>query len=103
MGAVYRAWHLSLNMPLAIKEMTPQPGLDAQTLAQLRQQFQQEAAIMARLSHPNLVRVIDHFEEGGNAYLVMDFVEGESLAEWVVRERAFVEAQVLAWADYHRV
>ena len=33
MGAVYRAWHLSLNMPLAIKEMVPQPGLDAATLS----------------------------------------------------------------------
>jgi serine/threonine protein kinase len=98
MGAVYRAWHLTLNMPLAIKEMLPQPGLDAQTLDQMRQQFQQEAAVLAHLDHPNLVRVIDHFEEGDNAYLVMDFVEGESLADCIAREGALPEDEVLAWA-----
>jgi peptide/nickel transport system substrate-binding protein len=99
MGAVYRAWHLTLKMPVAIKEMVPQPGLDAATLSQLRQQFQQEAAVLARLSHPNLVRVIDHFEEGGSVYLVMDFVEGESLADRIAREGALTESEVLAWAD----
>ncbi|MBN1812914.1 MAG: serine/threonine protein kinase [Anaerolineae bacterium] len=98
MGAVYRAWHLTLNIPLAIKEMVPQPGLDTQTLTQLRQQFQQEAAVLARLNHPNLVRVIDHFEEGGSVYLVMDFVEGESLAERIAREGVLPEDEVLTWA-----
>lgn len=73
MGTVYRAWHLSLNLPVAVKEMVPQPGLDNQMLAQFRQQFQQEAVILARLNHPYLVGVIDFFEEKGNAYLVMQF------------------------------
>ncbi len=98
MGAVYRAWHLSLNLPVALKEMTPQPGLDADTLAQLRQQFQQEAAVLARLDHPHLVGVIDFFEEGGSVYLVMHFVEGESLAGRIEREGALPEDQVLIWA-----
>ena len=72
MGAVYKAWDTRLNVSLAIKEMVPQPSLDQQTLEQLRQQFQQEAQILARLSHPHLVRVTDFFEEDGKAYLVMD-------------------------------
>jgi serine/threonine protein kinase len=99
MGAVYRAWDTRLNVPVALKEMVPQPGLDHATLVQLRQQFQQEAKVLARLKHPNLVRVIDHFEEGGNAYLAMDFVKGESLADRIAREGALPEAQVLEWAD----
>ncbi len=57
MGAVYRAWHLNLHIPVAIKEMIPQPNLEAQTLTQLRRQFQQEAAILAHLHHPHLVGV----------------------------------------------
>jgi ABC-type sugar transport system substrate-binding protein/tRNA A-37 threonylcarbamoyl transferase component Bud32 len=98
MGAVYRAWDTRLNLPVALKEMTPQPGLDPHTLAQLRQQFQQEAQILARLNHPHLVRVGDFFEERGNAYLVMDFVEGEGLAELIEREGALPEDRVLVWA-----
>ena len=99
MGAVYQAWDTRLNVPVAFKEMIPQPGLDHQTLAQLRQQFQQEAQILARLSHPYLVRVTDFFEESGNAYLVMDFVEGESLADRIERDGALAESQVLEWAN----
>lgn len=99
MGAVYRAWDIRLKIPVAIKEMIPQPGLEAQTLTQLRQQFQQEAQVLARLNHPHLVRVSDFFEEGGNAYLVMDFVEGQSMAELIAQQGALPETRVLAWAD----
>jgi WD40 repeat protein/tRNA A-37 threonylcarbamoyl transferase component Bud32 len=99
MGAVYRAWDTRLNLPVALKETTPQPGLDPHTLAQLRQQFQQEAQILARLNHPHLVRVGDFFEERGNAYLVMDFIEGEGLAELIEHEEALPEDRVLVWAE----
>lgn len=98
MGAVYRAWDIRLNVAVALKEMRPQPGLDAAALAGLRDQFRREATILARLSHPNLVRVTDFFEEGSNAYLVMDFVLGESLADKMSREGAQSETQVTEWA-----
>ncbi len=98
MGAVYRAWDTRLDVPVALKEMTSQPGLDAATLAQLRQQFQQEAVVVARLVHPHLVRVTDFFEEGDNVYLVMNFVAGESLADLIRRVGAVPEEQVLTWA-----
>jgi serine/threonine-protein kinase len=99
MGAVYRAWDTRLNIPVALKEMVPQPGLDAATLTGLRQQFQQEATVLARMTHAHLVRVTDFFEEAGNAYLVMDFVEGESLADRIVRKGALSEKDVLTWAS----
>jgi len=99
MGAVYRAWDTRLSISIALKEMIPQPGLDLQTLTHLRHQFQQEATVLARLHHPRLVRVTDFFEEAGNAYLVMDFVEGESLAGRIEREGALPETQALAWTE----
>ena len=99
MGAVYKAWDHRLNVPVAVKEMVPQPGLDPQMLDALRRQFQQEATVLARMSHPNLVRVTDFFEEGGNAYLVMEFVEGQSLADLIAARGPLPEAQVLSWAD----
>lgn len=98
MGAVYRAWDLRLKIPVALKEMLPQPGLDPVKLEALREQFQQEAAVLARLGHPHLVRVTDYFEEQGSAYLVMDFVEGQSLATVIAQEGAQTEARVLTWA-----
>jgi serine/threonine protein kinase len=98
MGAVYRAWDTRLNRPVALKEMIPQAGLDVGMLAQLREQFEQEAQTLATLTHPGLVRVTDYFSWNNNEYLVMDFVEGESLADRIFREGAQPEAQVLAWA-----
>ncbi|MBN1261059.1 MAG: protein kinase [Anaerolineae bacterium] len=98
MAAVYQAVDTRLNVMVAIKEMMPQPGLDSQTLALLRQQFQQEAMVLARLNHPHLVRVTDFFNESNNAYLVMDFVKGYSLAKYIERWGMISEPQVLAWA-----
>ena len=98
MGAVYRAWDMRLNRPVALKEMIPQLGLDADTLAELRQQFKQEAQILATLTHPSLVRVTDHFSWNDNEYLVMDFIEGESLADRIYREGPQPEPQVVSWA-----
>ncbi len=99
MGAVYRAWDTRLNRPVALKEMIPQMGIDAEMLDQLRQQFEQEAQILGTLTHPSLVRVTDYFGWNENVYLVMDFVEGEDLANLIYREGAQSEEQVLAWAE----
>ena len=88
MGAVYRAWDLRLKVPIALKELRPQPGLDDELLQGLRKQFQQEASVLARLNHPNLVRVTDYFEESGKVFLVMDFVSGENLADVIEKEGA---------------
>jgi serine/threonine-protein kinase len=75
MGAVYYAWDLRLSIPVALKEMSAQADLADDVLDDLRAQFQQEAKVLARLNHPNLVAVTDFFEEQANAYLVMMYVE----------------------------
>lgn len=98
MGAVYHAWDMRLSIPVALKEMIPQVDIKPEILQELRTQFQQEATVLARLNHPNLVGVTDFFEEGRNVYLVMQFVEGVSLAEQIKRYGALPEAQVLAWS-----
>ncbi len=97
MGAVYRAWDLTLNVPVAVKEMVPQPGIDPHTLAQLRAQFHHEARALAGLSHPHLPRVTDFFEWGGCSYLVMDFIEGENLEQRVLRQGPLPSVQVGQW------
>jgi serine/threonine protein kinase len=99
MGAVYRAWDMRLEKPIALKEMVPQFNLSDEMLAGLREQFRQEAQTLATLVHPNLVRVTDYFSWEGKEYLVMDFVEGENLAELIARDGAQPEEQVLEWAE----
>ena len=99
MGAVYRGWDTRLRRPVALKEMKPQPGIDEAMLEQLRQQFEHEAQLLATLSHPNLVRVTDYFAWEGKQYLVMDFVEGEDLADRIKRQGAQSQDQVLHWSD----
>ncbi|MFP4394501.1 MAG: protein kinase domain-containing protein [Anaerolineales bacterium] len=97
MGAVYQAQDTRLNVRVALKEMFPPPNLDAASIHALNQQFQQEAQILARLKHPHLVRVSDYFIERGNAYLVMDFIQGHSLAEHIRRTGPLPEDQVVTW------
>ena len=98
MGAVYQAWDTRLNISVALKEMISQSDMDAQVLAEFQAQFQQEATVLARLNHPNLVGVTDFFEESLNVYLVMQYVQGDSLSERIKGEGALPEAQVVAWA-----
>jgi serine/threonine-protein kinase len=98
MATVYRAVDKRLNVTVALKELIAQPGLSPQMLAALRAQFLEEARVLARLKHPSLVRVTDFFEDQGNAYLVMDFIEGQSLADYIKQTGPVSEEQVLAWA-----
>lgn len=56
---------------------------------------EREARVLARLRHPALPRYVDHFEEGGCLYLVMELVEGESLASLRARGHAFDEEAVV--------
>lgn len=105
MGAVYLAEHTRLaGRRFAIKENIPEPNADPQTLAELRNQFYVEAKTLAALDHPNLPKVSDFFTVGDNEYLVMDFVEGETLQQVFDRHaqqfRApLPEKSVLGWAD----
>ena len=104
MGAIYRAEDLRLaGRYCAIKEVQPEPRASSSMLAQAREQFYREASTLARLDHPNLPKVSDHFSEGDCDYLVMDFVPGRELKEIMEearRQGKFLdEEEVLSWAD----
>ncbi|MBN2394583.1 MAG: protein kinase [Anaerolineae bacterium] len=100
MGAMYRAWDTQRDAPVSVKELTPQPDLDRAVLDRLRGEFEQEARILRTLRHPAMATLHNffHAEDTGNTYLVMDFVEGESLADCIARVGALPEAQVKVWA-----
>src|SRR5438093_8432321 len=77
MGAVYLAEQPGLGREVAIKELIQ----SADPLALRR--FLQEAQVMARTSHPNLVQVHDMELQGNINYLVMEFIRGRSLRDWM--------------------
>jgi serine/threonine protein kinase len=77
MGAVYLAEQPGLGREVAIKELIQ--SADPTAL----KRFLQEAQVMARTSHPNLVQVHDMELQGNVNYLVLEFVKGRSLRVWI--------------------
>jgi serine/threonine protein kinase len=77
MGEVYRARDTRLDRTVAIKVMPPHLASDAQ----LRQRFEREARAVSSLSHPNICALYDVGHQDGVDYLVMEFLEGQTLAE----------------------
>ncbi len=96
MGAVYEAQAVHLgNAPVAVKET-----FFNEQQRSMRAQFEREAATMARLRHPALPRVSDHFVEGGGQFLVMEFIPGDDLLMLLTRRGGpFDYRQVVAWAE----
>src|SRR2546421_471447 len=80
-GAVYKAADLQFgNRQVAIKEMS-QSSLSQQELIEATESFKREALLLANLTHPNLPRIYEQFTDVGRWYLVMDFIEGETMEE----------------------
>jgi serine/threonine-protein kinase len=100
MGQVYLAYDTRLaDKPCAVKELIPDPHLSAEERAQSAAQFHREAAVLAHLDHPHLPNVSDYFEENGRFYLVMDYIEGETLeARLIASPDGLPQEEVVEWA-----
>ncbi len=82
MGQVWLAEHTLLGRKVAIKSLHLQFARNAG----IRARFKQEAATLAHLQHPNIVALHDYIEEGDDAYLVMEYVQGTPLDEFITRQ-----------------
>ncbi|MHB2020786.1 MAG: protein kinase domain-containing protein [Candidatus Xenobia bacterium] len=101
MGTVYLARDLTLGgKKVAIKQMVVSiPDPDERERA--AQQFEREARLLASLDHPGLVDVTHYFEEGGNHYLVMAYIQGQTLKEYLASLPGLPSVQhVVEWADF---
>ena len=81
MARVFDAFDERLERPVAVKVLRP----ETEALPGMRQRFQQEARIAARLVHPNIVAVLDYGEDGGSSYLVMERLPGSTLRDEISR------------------
>jgi len=90
MGTVYRATDLISGQMVALKILNGRELRD-------RRRFEQEAAILATLSHPAIVRYLAHgADEAGDPFLAMEWLEGEDLAALIARQSLSVEDALFA-------
>ncbi len=92
MSSVYRAHDRVLERDVALKVLHERYADDPDYV----ERFRREARAIARLSHPNIVTVIDRGEVGGWEYIVFELVRGENLKELVADRRRLPVAEALA-------
>lgn len=83
MGVVYRGQHLKLPREVAIKSINATGQRDQH---RLKSRFEKEAFVQSQLDHPNVVKVYDYIVADDTYYIVMEYVEGRSLARLLARE-----------------
>ncbi len=93
MGVVFRAWDRRLAREVAVKLLAPALASDDG----IRRRFRQEACDAARITHPNVVTIFDADEDGGEPYIVMECLSGETLADVTSANRPDIE-RVRTWA-----
>ncbi|MBI3149809.1 MAG: serine/threonine protein kinase [Betaproteobacteria bacterium] len=106
MGIVYLALDPALQRPVAIKSL--RLAGSATDLTPVQQRFVEEARAAARLNHPNIVTVYEVGQEGGNAYIAMEYLEGRELKQILLddqpgltfREIAEIVEQIAEALDY---
>jgi serine/threonine-protein kinase len=94
MSTVYLARDTTLDRQVAVKILHREMSEQEDQL----QRFRQEARAVAKLSHPNVVAVIDAGEDGGHPYIVFEYVEGETLKQRINRIGALDPQEALAYA-----
>lgn len=81
MGEVYRAVNVHDGSPAAVKILFPEQTADPTA----RKRLEGEGEIVAAISHPNIVRLLERGEHGGRLYLAMELLQGDTLAQRLVR------------------
>jgi hypothetical protein len=84
MGVVYRGQHTKLPREVAIKSINPRAG--DHDLRAMRHRFEREAFIQSQLDHPGIVKIYDYIVAEQTYYIVMEYVEGRSLAQLLKQE-----------------
>jgi len=111
-GLTYLATDANLKLKVALKEylpgdiaarsadqsVAPSSSEAAEDFMWGKRRFLDESRTLASFRHPNIVRVMRFFEANGSAYMVMEYVEGAALPDWIKPRRPLVEGQIIALA-----
>ncbi|MCY7278007.1 MAG: serine/threonine protein kinase, partial [Phormidesmis sp. CAN_BIN44] len=93
-GITFKATHHYLNQVVVIKTLNEALRND-RNFPEFQRKFQDEARRLAMCVHPNIVRVSDFFLEDGLSFMVMDYIPGATLEEWVFPDRPVPEATAI--------
>ena len=85
MGVVYKGWDPAISRYVAIKAIA-KASLDAGELKHVMNRFRHEAQAVGRLVHPRIVQIYDYGEDDETAYIVMELVNGKTLAQHLAQE-----------------
>jgi len=94
MGTVYLGRDPRIGRTVAIKTMALTEEFESEQLDEVRRRFFQEAETAGRLDHPDIVTVYDVGEEHDLAYIAMDYISGNSLDQYISKEKLLPMAQV---------
>ena len=111
-GLTYLATDANLNLKVALKEylpgdialragdqsIVPTSPDTAEDFNWGKRRFLDESRTLASFRHPNIIRVMRFFEANGTAYMVMEYVDGAPLPDWIKPRRPLAEGQVAALA-----
>jgi len=95
MGTVYLGRDPRINRVVALKAIPIVEEFAEQDLVEARARFFREAEMAGRLKHPGIVTVYDAGEDGGIAWIAMEYVDGHLLSEYAVSDRLLATANVL--------
>jgi len=95
MGVVYKGKDPVIDRPVAIKTIRFDRLYEEHEIQGLKERFFTEAQAAGRLSHPNIVTIFDVGEDRGLSYITMEYVEGEVLSRYIVREHLLPVEEVL--------
>ena len=93
MAIVYKAVDPRIDRTVAIKALNIHSGLSEEQAKQFRERFIYEAKLAGRLMHPNIVAVYDAEEDGDTSYIAMEFVNGKTLEEIILKSVEYTAAQ----------
>lgn len=95
------AVYLAKQMPdsrVVLKESVLPPDTDDKTRAKAKELFEREGRLLARLSHPQIAKVMDFFVENGRDYIALEYIPGVSLRQFIKSDSERDEQKIAKWA-----
>lgn len=97
LSAIYLA-HLNKTELVVLKEAVVHAKADPIAKKQAEQHLERESQILSKLSHPNIARVLDHFVEDERHYLILEYVSGQDLRQFVKQNGEQSVETIVGWA-----